>query len=1025
MSPNLSIEDFEGFFQEVHGYLPFPWQARLARQVTKEGKWPDVLDLPTGSGKTAALDVAVFHLALEADRGSKRRGPVRIALVVDRRLVVDDAFSRAKRISKALREAKPESAAGRVADRLRLLAGEGNPPLLARRLRGGIPREDDWARTPSQPTILCSTVDQVGSRLLFRGYGVSDSMKPVHAGLLGSDCFIMLDEAHLSEPFRQTLRWVEGYKSQSWRESIDAAPWGVALLTATPGEKPADSFGYTDDDQADVILGRRWVATKPARLIEISKPGLKNAEAEEPFADAKNAGKAEEKLRATSIVREAVKGLEAMQSAGLSHPALAVVVNRVARAREVFEGLRKALGVEDVDSVLMIGPSRSVERDALADVLKPIRTGKDRGLKKPLVIVSTQCIEVGVDIDLDGLITEAAPLDALRQRFGRLNRNGREGVQAYAAVVGGARADAKDPVYGEATANTWKYLIDAPDEPARKGKDPKQATVDFGLEAFEAHLKRYPLPSPVDLKDLLSPKPDAPVLLPAHLDLLSQTSPIPTTDPEVSLYLHGPSRAADAVTVIWRADVSPEPREDRDSRTRRLLLLIPPRAAEAIELPVWAVRAWLQKAELSALADIPGPDEERLPENVSTRGLVFRWAGDDDRSSWIDPAKIRPGNTIVIPASYGGVDQFGWNPDAKPAIDVADKAAAPFAGRRFVVRVAPGLLKNPADDAQLSRAIESAETRQWEALRDAVKSVGLPDTLAEGLDRLESAKGTKRKNRVQAYTDLYGDEDGCPRGVVFVAPFGIETPKNEEAEEGSEEGGSSNATEDDIAGSLPGFALSLERHSNDVEAMVERFVRTNLAGVPEDRICDLKLAAHLHDAGKADLRFQAWLAYGDPLGPDPSCPGEILAKSARPIPRNARASSGLPDRWRHEALSVRLAPSTPRFAEAKDPELVLWLIGTHHGHGRPFFPHSDPADAKPRNLPFVPGIGPMRLCAGSGPQSLAYDREGLDWPGLYERLKVRYGVWELARMEAVLRLADHRASEEAGRSDGADEGGLR
>ena len=170
------------------------------------------------------------NLALQANY-PQRGAALRIVLVVDRRLVVDDADRRAQRIAAALRDPSrcPEAGRGVVAEvarRLQRLAGCDEAPLVAERLRGGGPLEQDWARTPTQPTILCSTVDQVGSRLLFRGYGVSNRMKPVHAGLLGEDSLILLDEAHLSEPFLQTLQAVH---------EIGGANVTPVVLTATPG----------------------------------------------------------------------------------------------------------------------------------------------------------------------------------------------------------------------------------------------------------------------------------------------------------------------------------------------------------------------------------------------------------------------------------------------------------------------------------------------------------------------------------------------------------------------------------------------------------------------------------------------------------------------------------------------------------------------------------------------------------------------------------------------------------------------
>jgi CRISPR-associated endonuclease/helicase Cas3 len=60
------------------------------------------------------------------------------------------------------------------------------------------------------------------------------------------------------------------------------------------------------------------------------------------------------------------------------------------------------------------------------------------------------------------------------------------------------------------------------------------------------------------------------------------------------------------------------------------------------------------------------------------------------------------------------------------------------------------------------------------------------------------------------------------------------------------------------------------------------------------------------------------------------------------------------------------------------------------------------------------------LKSGAGPQSLAFSFDNWDWAQMFDRLKGRYGVWELARMEAVVRLADHRASEAAAKRASED-----
>lgn len=1003
--PPLDAGEFGAAFMALHGVEPFPWQVALAENVCRDGMWPSLLDLPTGSGKTAALDIALFHLAVEADRGSARRAPLRIALVVDRRLVVDGTFARAQRIEKALRDAPEKSVLGRMAARLRYFAGPGAPAVVAHRLRGGLPLEADWARTPCQPLLVASTVDQIGSRLLFRGYGVSDRMKPVHAALVGSDCLILIDEAHLAEPFRQTLTWVGHYRTARTQSGAD--PWGFAVLTATPGSTNSDRFGLTEAERTAAPGGstpagrlrKRLTAEKPARLIAPTKDIVAH------------------------VVDQATAMLADLRQSGIEKPAIGVIVNRVARARDIHQKLEAhfALADEKADVALLIGPSRPLDRDQIVEKLEPIATGAERGvLPGPLIVVATQCLEVGADLDFDGLVTECASLDALRQRFGRLNRAGRD-VQSSAAILI-QKSDEKpkkdgDPVYGFALAETWKWLN-------TKASD---NGIDFGIEAMERLLD-----SEQDAARLFASKPDAPVLCPAHLDLLLTTSPLPEPDLDIGLFLHGPQRASADISLVWRADLTEEDLAN-DARARakeylETLAVLPPRVGEILRVPIWAARQFLEQGgEVTDLADLP--QAEHSPDSA-TRGSkrrAIRWAGRDQTSTGVVTAEdLRPGDVVVLPADYGGCDRFGWNPaSVLPVSDLAHRAAEPYRSRTYAVRLHANLIAGvPVNATDAARSLLIEERQQiasalCDLLGETAADTGraLVKNFVETAPKLSLDAETAR--RLQAMSsDTKGPIQLLRReqtvkncepetfAVTIVAPHGLkelDTSKTETA--------ALPATEDDAIGLSSGEALLLDRHCDDVERLARNFATA--VGLGPEQTDDIALAAFLHDAGKIDPRFQTLLAGGRSWNRDPD---RILAKSGRAISppdwEAARKAAGLPPKWRHEALSVALAPQHPRFIAAHDAALVLHLIGTHHGHGRPWFPHDDGVNDRGREL-FAKALGLERWTTAQGPQHPQFDRDGLDWPSLVAELQSRYGPWRLALMEAILRLADHRASEAA------------
>ncbi|QDV54240.1 helicase Cas3 [Rosistilla oblonga] len=1040
----LAIEDFSAFYEAIHGYAPFAWQQRLAAAACR-GQWPSYLKLPTSSGKTAAIDIAVFALAFQACEANCPNGirtaPRRIFFIVDRRIVVNEAYRQTHKMAEKLWHAandqteNPANILLRVANWLRALANDPlAPPLDCFELRGGIYRDDAWVRSPLQPTVLTSTVDQVGSRMLFRGYGVSDRNLPIHAAMTACDSLVILDEAHCSRPFSQTVEAIQRYRGSDWAQHPIDLPFSLIQMTATPPSHLEDQTLFTLDEesdyQVDELLTRRHGCKKPVRLVDT--PGAK--------------GKALTDKLAKQLVEQAVK----LAEAGCIK--IAIVVNRVAVAKAAHQLLVE----KKMDrSWLMIGRMRPCDRDSLTTTLQQrFGSGVASDDQAPQFVVATQCIEVGADLDFDGMVTQCASLDALRQRFGRLNRLGNTSI--CRGVIVAAEHDIPDisklndekpydPVYGNALARTWHWLNTIVDE---------NQEIDFGIKALETLVQA----NPTDL-DLAAPAPNAPVLMPAHLDMLCQTSPRPTPEPDVAMFLHGTDDTLAEVRVCWRADLEfrAMPHDDQGYDEHQQLwtdavAACPPSSAELLSVPLHAFKRWIHgEDQPDSTSDVLGETEPEtakgnstdVSENSRNRCLLV-WQGiqpqrdnrgtrdssDNHRSSFLvskfrNLDRIHPNATIVIPAEFGGWNQFGhvpgapkeplsdpWQPSPDDlqhsieeppskhtdqplaSIDVAEAAFAQSRARSILRahnKLIPDPETKPLFETLLARLKASKTTDAGFSKESIIDEVR--ESLQE-LPTLDSDASKNLKSSPKLARLLDRDEvqklERYPGGLAWTTRLHTERT-----------GGMPPlpmASFDDDNTLLETRKLSLHQHLADVRAESQRLTNALRLGDLETSILS---AAKLHDIGKVDPRFQAMLL-GKPVG-IAYMQRTLWAKSDQ---LGVRGHSELPAGFRHEMLSVDLLQHFEH-EETCDVTLMSHLIASHHGFARPLAPIAVDETLPGFSLkPFGGDVVSHQQRANWTP---AYQIDS-GIAGQFWELNRRSGWWGLAFLESILRLADWSAS---------------
>ena len=355
---------FEQFFERACGFAPYGYQVRLARDGL-----PAVVQAPTGSGKTGIVLAWLWRRLHGPDPEAV---PRRLIYALPQRSLVEQVAAQAE---------------GWL-DRLDLADGVALHVVMG----GDCKTQWPWRQSMHRPAIVVGTVDSLVSKALNRGYGIGRAIYPVDFALVTNGAQWVIDEIQLCRESTTTLRQLAAFT-----ESLGTAePFGLTCMSATVPRTLLDTVDSPPLTEADVAA------------IE---PGDRVGELAVRLGAQRNVWRLPAEPGDYQEIARLVAGMHRPGTLTLA------VMNTVDAARAVYT----ALPSSEAERTLIHSRFRGRERRSLA-----AKIGADPSAAGHIVI-ATQVVEAGLDLNAALMITEVAPWPSIVQRAGRTRRDDRSG----------------------------------------------------------------------------------------------------------------------------------------------------------------------------------------------------------------------------------------------------------------------------------------------------------------------------------------------------------------------------------------------------------------------------------------------------------------------------------------------------------------------------------------------------------------------------------------------------------------------